>query len=263
MENSIYEKLLSDVGLTKEQSLVYEMLLKTGFTPASRLSTGTGIKRSLVYKILDQLISLGLTEKREDIGKVALFFPAHPSKLKELISQKEESLKTATLSLGGALGQLTSAFNLLSGKPNIQFFEGEDGVRKVLKDSLSSSEIIDAYSDIESIEKYIPEINTEYVAKRRKFGVKKRGLILDTPKARQLLEGYNPDITENKFMKCSMVPPQTQTILQIYDNKVSFISLGENLFTGTIIENPHIYFLQKYLYQCLWEASGKDLPRDL
>jgi hypothetical protein len=149
---------------------------------------------------------------------------------------------------------MISDFNLLSGKPNVQFFEGLEGIRKVLEDSLTSVETIDAYSDIESIEKYIPEINKDYVEKRRKFNIKKRGLILDTQKARELLQGYNPDITENRFIKCSLTPSTTQTIMQIYDNKVSYITLGENFYIGMIIESPNIYQLQKYLFQTMWES---------
>lgn len=254
----MYQDILNQIGLTKEQSSVYQTLLKSGLMVASKIAQVSGIKRSLCYKILEQLIALGLVEKRDDIGKIIMFRTNHPSKLKELLAKKEEEFTTAEATLGGALNKMISDFNLTSDKPNVQFFEGLEGVEKVLNDSLIATETIDAYSDIESIEKYIPEINKSYVEKRKKFNIKKRGLILDTPKARELLKDYHPEITENKFIKCSLVPSQTQTIIQIYDNKVSFITLGEsNLYIGMIIENPSIYSLQKYLYQCLWENADK------
>lgn len=255
----MYQEILNQIGLTKEQAFVYQTLLKNGLMVASKIANMAGIKRSLCYKILDQLLTIGLVEKREDIGKIIMFRATHPSKLKDLLAKKEEAFKTAEATLGGTLGKMISDYNLVSGKPNVQFFEGLDGVNKVLADSLTATETIDAYSDIESIEKYIPEINKAYVEKRKKLNIKKRGLILDTPKARELLKDYHPEITENRFIKCSLAPSQTQTILQIYDNKISYITLGENnLYIGMIIESPNIYSLQKYLYQSLWELAEKD-----
>ena len=252
----MYDQILNQIGLSKEQSVVYQTVLKTGLMVASKIATNSGIKRSLCYKILEQLIELGLIEKRDDVGKITMFRAAHPSKLKELLAKKDDQLKSAEATLGATLSKMISDYNLISGKPNVQFFEGIEGVEKVLNDSLTATETIDAYSDIESIEKYIPEINKAYVEKRKKFNIKKRGLILDTPKARELLKDYHPEVTENKFIKCSLAPSQTQTILQIYDNKISFITLGEDgLFISMIIESPNIYTLQKYLYQSLWELA--------
>lgn len=250
------QNIFNQIGLTKEQTLVYQTILKNGLTVVSKIANNAGVKRSLCYKILDQLLEMSLVEKKDDIGKIIMFRATHPSKLKTLIEKKEVELKNAENALQGQLSKLISDYNLTSGKPNVQFFEGLEGVEKVLNDSLTSSETIDAYSDIESIEKYIPEINKAYVEKRKKLGIKKRGLILDTPKARELLKDYYTEITENKFIKCSLIPSQTQTVLQIYDNKISYITLGENgIFIGMIIESPHIYSLQKYLYQSLWEIA--------
>lgn len=251
----IYNELIAKSGLSKDQADMYSTLLEGGHMTARKLSLKTGLKRGLAYKVLDQLVEQGLVEKNDKLSKVALFFPSHPSKIKEVLKKRQEEIASAESALGGVMNQMVSTYNLISGKPNVQFFEGLDGVWKVLDDSLTSSETIDAYSDIESIEKYIPEINKKYVEKRNKLEIKKRGLILDTPKARKLLEGYHANITDNRFIKCSLTPNQTQTIIQIYDSKVSFITLGDNVMFGTIIENAHIYSLHKYLFECLWENA--------
>ncbi len=252
----MFNDLIAKSGLTKDQAAIYSSLLSGGHMTARKIALNVGLKRGLAYKVLDQLLEIGLVEKNDKIAKIALFFPAHPSKIKDVLKKREEEIKAADLALTGVMGQMTSAYNLISGKPNVQFFEGIDGVWDVLNDSLTSSETIDAYSDIESIEKYIPEINKRYVAKREQAQIKKRGLILDTEKARKLLSGYHTEITQNKFVKCTLTPSQTQTILQIYDNKISYVTLGENIMFGTIIEDPHIYSLHKYLFECLWENAS-------
>lgn len=250
MENRQYEKFLEELGLNTEQSLVYESLLKNGLMPARMVAQKAGIKRSLTYKILEQLIALGLVERRDNIGKITFFFPAHPGKLREFLQKREEAIKTAEASLGGIMGRMVSDFNLLSGKPNVQFYEGPEGMKKVLEDSLTAEDEIYAYSDIVSIQKYIPEINEEYVAKRRKFNVRKKGLIFDSPEARRLLADYHPDITENKFIPFPLA--QSHTIMQIYDNKVSYLTLGEKQMIGVIIEDAHIAALHKHLFDYQW-----------
>ncbi len=252
MENTQYEKFLGELGLNKEQSSIYESLLKNGLMPASIVAKKSGVKRSLTYKILEQLIGLGLAERRDNIGKITFFFPAHPGKLREFLQKREEAIKTAEASLGGIMGRMVSDFNLLSGKPNVQFYEGMEGMKKVLEDSLSAEGEIYAYADVISIEKYIPDINKDYVEKRRKFNIKKKGLIFDSPEARKILTDYNPDITENKFISFKTSP--SHTIMQIYDNKVSYITLGDTQMIGIIIEDAHIASVQKYLFEYQWST---------
>ena len=69
------EKILEGAGLSVEQAKVYLYLLETGLAPAKNIATKTGLGRALVYKLLDQLVLFGLAQKREDIGKIARFFP--------------------------------------------------------------------------------------------------------------------------------------------------------------------------------------------
>jgi len=250
--SSQYIQPLVASGLEPDQAQIYELLLKHGPLKAGKVALKSTLKRGLVYKILDELVNLGLVIKDEAQGKIAIFEPAHPLKVKELAESREAKFKTAQLALDGILGNLTSDYNLALGKPGIQFFEGKDGIKKVLNDTLNSKTEICAYSDIEAILKYIPEINTEYVAVRERRKIKKRGILIDTPAARQELSGYHPDITKNKFIKIPITP--FASIMQIYDDKISYITLQPEKMFGVIIQNPAIYQMHKYLYEYLWQV---------
>ena len=81
----MYEEILIKSGLTRDQAKIYEVLLKNGVLPASKISLKAGLKRGLGYKIIEQLVVLGLVEKIDK--KVALFAPNHPSKIKELLKK--------------------------------------------------------------------------------------------------------------------------------------------------------------------------------
>ncbi|MBI3952717.1 MAG: hypothetical protein HY336_02050 [Candidatus Doudnabacteria bacterium] len=246
----MYELPLVAAGLEPDQAQIYEILLKNGPLKAGKVAAKSTLKRGLTYKVLDELVELGLVAKNEPIGKVAIFEPAHPLKVKEFAEAKEQKLKTAQLALDGILGQLTSDYNLALGKPGIQFYEGKDGIKKVLEDTLTSKTEIYAYSDIEAIIKYIPNINQEYVAQRERRKIKKRGIFIDTPKAREELKNYHVATTQNKFIKHEA--PPFEVVFQIYDNRISYITLSPNKMLGVIIEDPFIYRMHKYIYEFLW-----------
>ena len=248
----MYDELLNKVGLSKDQTLVYQALLKCGFMLASRLSTVTGIKRGLVYKVLEQLISQGLVEKREDLGKVTIFFPSHPGKIKELLSKKEEELKTAEVSLSGIMGKLVSDWNLLSGKPNVQFFEGNEGFTKVAEDSLSSETEICQYMDIDTVLKEVHEADQKYAKKWKVRNIPKRIIYRESPtlvKEILALKSYNAAAR-------SIITPETwNTVVQIYENKVSYVCFKGDKKIGVIIEDPHIYKIQKMLFDQMWSTA--------
>lgn len=249
----LYEQFLIQIGLSKEQANVYEALVTGGLIPARSITQKTGIKRGMVYKTLDQLMNMGLVEKKEDISKIALFFPTHPNNLRKILEKREQEIKSVELSLNSVINKISSDFNLISGKPNVQFFEGMEGMKKVLEDSLSAQTEIYSYADIEAIQKYIPDINADYVKKREKFNIKKKAILLDTPFSRNFVKDYYKDVTDIRFINTQTTP--FNTIVQIYDNKVSYITLSEKEMIGVIIEDKHIYTMHRDLFEYNWKSA--------
>jgi len=248
-----YEELLVKSGLSSDQAKVYEILLRSGTMPASQVALQAGLKRGLGYKVIEQLLEMNLVVKIDN--KVALFQAQHPSKIKEILQKKADELKVIEASISGTIGPMISDYNLASGKPNVQFFEGEDGVKKVLEDSLYSQEEILSYADITSIQKYIPKINEWYVEKREKKGVKKRGILLDTAESRKILAEYHNTVTDSRLIK--LETPPFESIMQIYDGKISHITLSDKHMIGIIIEDRSIYEMQKALFNFTWPKADK------
>ena len=247
----MYEEILIKTGLSADQAKIYEVLLRGGVMPASKASLKTGLKRGLGYKVIEQLVSLGLVEKIDK--KVALYTSCHPSKIKELLQKKVKELEITEASLSGNLGLMISDYNLNFGMPNIRFFEGEEGIKKVMEDSLYSREEILSYSDIISVQKYIAKINDWYVEQREKKGILKRAILLDTPEARALLATYHKGVTNVKLMKLKAAP--FESIMQIYDGKVSYITLSKDQMIGVIIESHAIYEMHKIIFNFNWDKT--------
>jgi hypothetical protein len=104
------------------------------------------------------------------------------------------------------------------------------------------------------VEKHISNINKEYVKKRQKFGIKKRIIVPDSEFNRKFLKDYAKDVTDFKMVSHKDLPA-FKTVMQIYDNKVSYLTLTEDFMIGIIIEDPNIYKMHKYLFEHLWNIT--------
>ncbi len=253
-----YQQTLSQAGLTPDQAVIYELLLKNGALPAGKIHQKTPFKRGLVYKLLDQLLENGLVSKNDAPGKVAVFEPAHPLKLKELAEKKEEQAKNAQKALSGVLDSMTSEFNLAVGKPGVQFYEGIEGVKKVAYDNLTTKNPILAYVDMATINKDFNEINEKYVTIRKRLKIPKYNLVSQTPENLAILKNYNRDITDIKVIKNSGTM-RFSSMMQIYDDKVSYITFNPERLLGIIIQDSSIAELHRQIYLNTWEQA---LPLD-
>jgi len=247
--------ILVDLGLTIDEATIYNVLLEGGFMPARTVALRANLGRPLTYKILDDLIVKSVVEKKETGGKISLFAPVHPRELEKLLEKKRTDIENTKRALDESIGQMVSKYNLFIGKPNVQFYEGLDGVKRVLEDTLlvpPETEIY-TYADIEAITKYIPEINNEYSEKREKLKIKKKAFLLDTPKSRNLITDYHTPVTETKFINTDIL--EFETVMQIYENKVSYITLKENSMIGVIIEDASIYKMHKAVFEHFWKTT--------
>lgn len=246
---------LTAAGLTDQQATLYEILLARGRDRASRLVREVPWKRGVVYKILAELVELGLVEETKTPGTVTTFAPKHPLSLKDLAERREREARDRTLSLESALPSLVSQFNLAIGTPGVQFFEEEAGIEKTLEDSLASREIIYTYADIEAVMKYIPDINTRYVAKRERLGIDKKALLLDNPFAREYMKTYHRLVTDVKLIPPLRDAAPFHSVMEVYAGKISYITFEESRMIGVIIDNRAIFDMHKYLFEYLWNLA--------
>lgn len=246
------ERILIEAGFSEEQSAVYIALLEKGPQKASNVASWTGIKRSLIYKILEQLETMGFVEKKGGGGAVAVFSPNHPSLLLSAFEQKEKQMAMTKEIITASLGQLTSKYNLLSGKPNVQFFEGEDGIMKVINDSLNSKTDILSYIDNEAVNKYLSDLNKSYVQSRKKMSIKKKMLVVDSEYIREHVKEMDRETTEVRII------PKSEafgTVMQIYDDKVSYLTMSLNKKIGIIIEDADIAKMHHIIFGALWDKA--------
>lgn len=243
---------LVSLGLSENQITVYTTLLRYGLMLGRNIILKTGIKKGLVYKVLEQLETMELVEKKERGNQAALFFPAHPNNLQKFLDEKREIVETSQNILDESLGSMVSQYNLLAGKPNVQFFEGINGTKKVAFDSLTSQTPIYAYIDSEAVDTNFSDLNAKYVQKRIGKKTPKKILFPDTAHAKKDGKNITNDYTSVRIMNNWQ---SFATIMYIYDNKVSYITLEPGRLIGVIIEDKSIYKMHKSLFEQHWEYA--------
>lgn len=251
------EPVLTEIGLSDKESVIYEILLKSGKIPASPIIRESQLKRATVYSVLDELHKKGLIEK-DDSQPITVFRAKHPYSLKGLVQTKVHELQKADEKLDIELSSLIAKYQEGQVRPGVRFFEGKDGMREVLQDTLTSGTEILSIVDTEAVNKHAHDINESYIAKRVQKKLKKRILLLDTPFAREKYK-KNREQTEAAFVPLDIATFNTS--LHIYDNKVAYITITEEYITSMIMNDAHIYNMHRSLFEYLWKqcyaASGR------
>ncbi len=251
-----FEAHLITAGLTKDEARAYETLVKKGSLPASSLGRLISISsRPLIYKVLEGLIAKGIVEKKEESGSVARFSPFHPIKLKEWTEKEREKAEQSLVAVDGVIDKLVSEFNLSSGKPGVRYLEGRAGVRAILNDSLQAKTPIYSYTDVEQVEAHYKDVVDPYVKERERRKILKKLLLDDTPFVRNFYTGIEETQSEVRLIEKSQNP--YKVAFQIYDDKVTYLTLDPGKEMVVIIQNQTVADLHKHLFEQLYDRAKK------
>jgi len=252
----MHTKYLENAGLSDDQILVYTTLLQNGRLHASKISLLSGLKRSLVYKVLSQLSELKLVEK-DSSGTITKFIPEHPEVIKTLLENRIEELSKAHGTLEANLSEMVSQYNYVSNKPNVQFFEGEEGLKKVFDDIILAKESILIFRSVyESNHTSIRELISKQIKRQVLNNIATRAITPEVPSGPDFVPNPHHDksrLVERRVLKKKDFSLPAQII--IYGEKVGITSFKNGIFT-TIIDNEDISESFKKIFDHLWDKSS-------
>lgn len=251
------------MGLSKVQSEILNSLLISGEDKASSIAKKIKRPRGVAYKGLDELIDLKLVSKHENNKGITIYKAEHPSNLENILEKRERQFKKEKQEFINNLPDLVSAYSLISNKPGVRFYEGEEGVKKVLMDTLISNPKKELYtfSDVASYALYLGKWNSKYYAsQRKKLDVFEKVIIPDNKGALDYMKGYKSnEITDILFIDHKSYPFSTE--INIYNNKVSFVTFKPEYMVGLIIENEDIHKSFLSIFNFMWNFGKKHLKK--
>ncbi len=242
---------LVQIGLTEKQARVYSALLENGLSPARYIIFKAELKRGITYEVLDQLIKLNLVEKVENHGKIALFRTTHPNNLETFFEKKKKEIKDTEEFLKNEMGEFLSMYNLLSGKPNVRFFEGDEAIEKITNDYPTKDIEIRQFINISEALKYINKETMHYKNERIKKGISKRMIVNHSIANNEYINKVeNQNLTQYKTIN-----QELPTAIQVYDDKIAMLNLNPNHQIGYIIEDQMMSDTLKNIFDELWNKQ--------
>lgn len=242
---------LANIGLTPDQASIYLALLNNGPQSASGLAKLSGIKRTYIYYLCQELIKENLVSLTQQ-GKTTIFMPLSPDNLITRAEDIKTKAQTTLSSLESILPELNSKYRLTSSKPVVSYFEGLDGVKKVYRDTLTATTPILALVETNAVD---PEVyawvTKEYVKDRVKSQISVQAIVTTGDMSKDYVSKDELELRETKQISSKEYPFEQE--LNIYDDKVAFINhrAGEKLL-GIIIHDHTIATTLRSWFNLTW-----------
>lgn len=248
---SILSKTLVSAGLDPSSAAIYIYLAESGEQGVPAIQATTGLSRAGVYDALNLMIVREFVETRKE-GRNAYYKAVHPNKLYTLVSEKKREADFLAKEMEQSIQILSSSFSLAHNQPGVRFIEKLEDIKIALFDTLKTEGEILTFVEGGVIDKYLKEINEEYVRERLKRGIPKKIITTGDQESRRHNASLNrTEHTEIKFIDPKKYPFKTS--VQIYNDTVLFLTLTEEYKMGFVIKNPIIAELHKTLFKFMWD----------
>ncbi|MCX6744848.1 MAG: hypothetical protein NTX82_04965 [Candidatus Parcubacteria bacterium] len=238
------QEQLQTLGLNEKEAKVYLASLELGQSSVQDIARKSHIKRSTVYEIINNLIEQNLITIIPK-GKKRYFLAAEPIKLTELIDQKQKVLAKM-------MPELEALSKISPTKPKIRFYEGKEGIKSIYADTIKEGkEIFGFVAVTEGLQSKIGNYLTNYVKQRSEKKIMAKAIASDSPMAREFQKRDQQEYRQTKLISEDDYPFSIE--INIYGNKVAFISYKENELMGVIIESMEIAKTMKSIHKFFWD----------
>ncbi|MBB5214499.1 TrmB family transcriptional regulator [Parapusillimonas granuli] len=244
------QEKLSRLGISGNLFTVYLSAINMGAATVACLAQRTGLARTTTYDAVARLEEEGLVEFQGS-GRKRMVVARDPSVLMEYVAARRQMVTDM-------LPQLRSMYNHVKGKPQIRFYEGLEGMRTALWDSLRDDSLtlratfsmyeIEGMPGLDEIERY-----RQARVERKIFMRVIRSRSRDT---RAIWPSSAEDMREVRFTPPALTLAMTTLI---YGNTVALMSSKRENY-GLIIESEEYAAHQGMLFEAVWMASEPAPP---
>lgn len=244
------EDKLAKIGITGKLFKLYLAAVELGEAPVQEVAARAGLARTTAYDVLQRLEQEELIRIEERAGRRFVVAEDPVGMLQRLELRRQV--------ISDVMPQIRSLYNRAKGKPQIRFYEGEEGINTVLWDTLTcqSKTLCGFLSMNELIETPgLGEMDV-YISERVKRGITLKVLRSRIKDVEKIWPTGHEQLRELRYTP----DPITLGITQyIYDDKVSIISSKQENY-GLIIESEEFARLQSVMFETLWAISTPAVP---
>ena len=232
------QAFLEELGLSAKETELYLYSLRNGRQTASTIAKRTGIARSTVNFVFDQLIQKGFANK-EVQEKTTYFQVVEPESLEYILLERSMRSKKQLSDLKDLLPDFKKIKNPNPLLPKVTYYEGLDSLYRTLEDCCSRDESVYFISSHNNMHPQVREfVERVYIPKSKKHKNKNKMILSDGETARAYLKKAEGVYDEVLFIDPKSNP--FKITLAVHGNKVDMISYDASDLSGVVIENALI-----------------------
>ena len=240
---------LKEIGLSASEANTYLALHSIGTNPVSTIAKNAGISRSTCYTILDRLLQKGFVQ--ETIKRNITYYTAvEPKYVLDHLKFKHQELEEKIENLSHTLANFDLLKNAYQKKPKVVFFEGANGVRNIMENTLTATKMIRAYACLDGITHLLPGYFPKYYKRRTEKGIAVKAIYPAS------VHSYLHKLKDKEELRESrLIPEEFNCHLDIiiFDNKVAITSIKEQF--GVLIESESMANAQRKIFDLFWEGT--------
>lgn len=238
--------VLNSVGFTEKEALVYIALLSLGAGTVQEVAKLSGLKRPIIYVILEGLIQRGYASAVP--GKKVHTFQAADA------SVVLRRLQASVTNLNQYLPIFRTLGNRGTSRPKISYLDTKEQILNIYEEINHDPAplFITSYARLNS---HFPGVVGQWVKGIEKGAYKLRGthIVPDNEDELELVRDFKK---VNQRVRVWPALRGVKMDLSIYGNKIAITNLGEELF-AVVIESEDIANALRPLFDAAWKAAGE------
>jgi sugar-specific transcriptional regulator TrmB len=247
-------QIIHNLGFSEKESKIYISLLELGTQPASTIAKKAGLNRTTCYTILDDLQQKGLVSHFKKYS-VQYYTANDPEAILKYLDSEKTALENKKELLNANLSNLKDINAKLGIKPNVQFFEGLEGIKAAYEDTLTEDKELLAFSGVYNMPPDLKEyIYGHYIPTRIKNKVKMSVIEQSKNFTQKNVELNKKEYRESRL---APIPFELGIEINIYKNKVAFMTFEGGEYSGVVIHNDKLYQAFVLIHKLCWKFSKK------
>jgi len=241
------ERALTDIGLHETEVRFYLAALELGQAPMRDIARKADISRTNAYDVFSRLLEQRLVNEIPQAGERSMLIAAEsPARVLEIVEERRKKLEAV-------MPELLSLHNRTPAKPKVRYFQGSDGIKAVLDETIAcrSKMLLGILSMSDLYEVPGRAWMDDNVRRRIEAGVTLRVVRSAT---KDLHKFWSDNPAELRILRYAPEHFSFSMTTYIYDDTVALISSRKENFAMTI-ESAEFAAMQTGLFETLWATS--------
>ncbi|MFC1686277.1 TrmB family transcriptional regulator [Nanoarchaeota archaeon] len=250
------KEILVELGLTKAETETYQTLLKKGNLTATNISKETGLNRSNIYRILDNLSNLKLVTAYTS-NKVKYFSANDPSKLRDLYKQKIESLNNKEKELNKIISAMIEIKKEKKSKEETDFsvsvYSGIEELKRVVNMllSLKRGETTYTIGYKGALKNVFPDFWEKFKKERIRRGILFKGVL-----SKENIKDITKPLHSSTQLRCADLGKIANMRIDFFrETIIFFITKEKEEPKAIVIKNKEMVNGLKAYFNFLWENA--------